>query len=197
MSDPHPGFSLPDWQAPLDVAAQIAATPERGVVKGLFFQDIVDAAGTLGPLPEARPRYLPFIDYPTREYMALLVACATRVHPKEPARNGLRRLGRLAYPTLAATLLGRAIFGMAGRDFGTILSLASRAYAASMKPGEASLMDRAAQRGVISLREVWTFPDAYQVGVFEGALIAVGLSGEVKVRVLSPCDVDFEVTWVG
>jgi uncharacterized protein (TIGR02265 family) len=196
MPSPDPGFVVPDWNAPLDTGAQIALTPESGVIKGLFFQDILDmcAAGQ-ATLPGARPRYLPFIDYPMREYMTLLVTAAGVLHPREPLRNGLRRLGRFAYPTLAGTLIGRAIFGIAGHDFGLILSLASRAYGVSLKPGEVTLVERAAGRGVLQLRELWNFPDTYQVGVIEGGLIAVGLRGKVLVRVLSPCDVDFEVTW--
>jgi uncharacterized protein (TIGR02265 family) len=127
--------------------------------------------------------------------MELLVAAAGILYPREPMRNGLRRLGRLAYPTLAQTLIGRALFGVAGGDFGVILSLASRAYSISVKPGEVTLAEREGRHAVVRLRDLWNIPDSYQVGVFEGALIATGLRGEVKVRVLSPCDVDFEVTW--
>jgi uncharacterized protein (TIGR02265 family) len=196
MPQPDDGFALPDWQAPLDADAQIARSPEEGAIKGLYFQDILGTAASVHAKLEApRSRYLPFIDYPIREYMALLVSAAKAVHPREPLRNGLRRLGRTAYPTLAGTRLGRAIFGIAGRDFGTILALASRAYGISVKPGEVSLVERTGTRGVVQLRDLWSFPDTYQVGVFEGALIAVGLRGEVKVRVRSACDVDFEVTW--
>src|SRR5262249_11745703 len=116
MSDPHPGFTLPSLRAPLDAAAHIAAAPEWGSVKGLFFQDLVNVASAHGTV-KSRQRYLPFLDYPLREYMDLLVACAGIVHPREPLRSGLRRLGRLAYPTFSKTLIGRAIFGVAGRDF--------------------------------------------------------------------------------
>lgn len=193
---PDPGFTVPDWSAPLDAAAQITGAPENGTIKGLFFQDIIDAcAGWPGKLPLARPRYVQFMDYPMREYMELVVAAAGVLHPREPLRSGLRRLGRLAYPTLAGTLIGRAIFGVAGHDFGTILSLASRAYGVSLKPGEVTLVERTEGRGVLQLRQLWTFPATYHVGVIEGALITVGRRGEVKVRVHSPCDVDFEVTW--
>lgn len=198
MSQPDPGFDLPDWQAPLDTAAQLAGAPEHGTTKGLFFQDIVNtctAARVALSVPGARARYVPFIDYPLREYIELLVSAAELLHPREPLRNGLRRLGRLAYPTLVGTLIGRAIFGVAGRDFGVVLSLASRAYSVSIKPGDATLVERGDGRAVVALRNIWSFPDAYQVGVFEGALIALGLRGEVKTRVLSPCNVDFEVTW--
>lgn len=196
MSQPDPGFVLPDWQAPLDTQAQIARCPEAAVVKGLFFQDILDAcAKARVKQPGARNRYVQFIDYPAREYMELLVAAAGLLHPREPIRNGLRRLGRSSYPALADTLIGKAIFGVAGNDFGTILSLASRAYSVSTKPGEATLAERTERRAVVQLREIWAFPDSHQVGVFEGALIAVGRRGEVKVRAISPCDADFEVTW--
>jgi len=198
MSQPAPGYAAPDWEAPIDVAAQIAGTPENSTVKGLFFQDVRDACATMGSLPpEGRARYVPFIDYPMREYMDLVVAAAALVHPREPLRNGLRRLGRLAYPALARTLVGRTLFGVAGRDFGVVLSLASRAYAFCQKPGDVTLVERAEGRAKLRLRQIWNFPDTYQVGVFEGGLITLGLRGVVQVRVLSPCDVDFEVTWQG
>jgi uncharacterized protein (TIGR02265 family) len=64
-----------------------------------------------------------------------------------------------------------------------------------MSPGVMSLVERGERRARVELRQIWPFPDAYQVGVFEGALQAIDLAGEVQVRVLSPCDVDFEVTW--
>jgi uncharacterized protein (TIGR02265 family) len=192
MSRPDDGFALPDWQAPLDAAALIALAPEDGKVKGLYFQDLVDRAGALA---DARPRYVPFIDYPLREYMALCVSAAEAAHPREPLRNGLRLLGRGAYPKLVSTLIGKTIFGVAGRDFGTVLELASRGYSVSMSPGAVSLTERESHRARVELRQIWNFADAYQVGVFEGALIALGSSGEVKIRQLSPCDVDFEVTW--
>jgi uncharacterized protein (TIGR02265 family) len=196
MPRPDAGFALPDWQAPLDASAQIAQSPEHGTIKGLYFQALVDtAASARVTLSAPRSRYIAFIDYPLRDYMRLLVSAAKAIHPREPLRNGLRRMGHLAYPAFATTLIGRAIFGVAGHDFGTILSLASRAYSVSGKPVSVTLVERAATRGILELRETWNFPDSYQVGVFEGALLAVGLRGEVKVRVLSASDVDFEVTW--
>jgi uncharacterized protein (TIGR02265 family) len=196
MSPSDAGFAVPDWNGPLDAEAQIAHAPEDGVIKGLFYQDILNTCAAMqASIAPTRPRYLPFIDYPLREYMALLVQASAALHPREPLRNGLRRLGRLAYPTLAGTLIGRAIFGIAGHNFGTILSLASRAYSVSLKPGDVDLVERSEGRGIVHLRNLWNFPDSYQVGVFEGALIAVGVRGKVLVRTHSPCDVDFEVTW--
>ena len=196
MSPPDSGFADPDWHAPLDADTQIAHAPESGVLKGIFYQDIINTCAAMqAPLTPARQRYLPFIDYPLREFLTLLVDAAGALYPREPLRNGLRRLGRLAYPTLAGTLIGRAIFGIAGHNFGTILSLASRAYSVSVKPGDVELVERSKGRGIVHLRNLWPFPDAYQVGVFEGALIAVGVRGKVLVRTLSECDVDFEVTW--
>jgi hypothetical protein len=128
MSRPD-GFALPDWQAPLDAADRIARAPEDGKIKGLFFSDVVARAGAHGPLPGARPEYVPFIDYPLREFMALLVSFAERAHAKDPLRLGLRLAGRGAYPALASTLIGKAIFAVPGHDFGNILQSAAHAYA--------------------------------------------------------------------
>jgi uncharacterized protein (TIGR02265 family) len=193
MIQPDDGFALPLWTAPLDAEALIAQAPEDGRVKGLFFQDLIDRARV--PLDGARPKYQPFIDYPLREFMALAVASARRVHPREPLRSGLRLVGRGAYPVLASTLIGKTIFGLAGKDFGAVLEVASRGYAVSGTPGTAKLADRGPNRARVELRQIWAFPDSYHVGVFEGVMEVLHLKGEIKVRLISPCDADFELTW--
>jgi uncharacterized protein (TIGR02265 family) len=195
MIRPDDGFALPDWQAPLDAERLIALVPEDGRVKGLFCQDLVARAGAQGPLLGARPKYQAFIDYPLREWMGLAVAFAQRVHPRETLRSGLRLVGRGAFPLLSSTLLGKTIFGLAGRDFGAVLEVASRGYAVSMTPGNVTVVERGEGRARVELRQIWTFPDAYQIGVFEGALSALGLTGDVQIRLISPCDADFAVRW--
>jgi uncharacterized protein (TIGR02265 family) len=195
MTRPDDGFALPDWQAPLDAGRLIALAPEEGRVKGLFYQDLVSRAGAQGPLPGARPKYQAFMDYPLREWMALAVAFAQRVHPGETLRSGLRLVGRGAFPLLSSTLLGKTIFGFAGRNFGAVLDVASRGYAVSMTPGTVTVVERGEGRARVELRQIWNFPDAYQVGVFEGTASAMGLTGEVRIRSISPCDVDFAVRW--
>ena len=62
-----------------------------------------------------------------------------------------------------------------------------------MTPGTVTLTERGEGRARVELRQIWSFPDAYQVGVFEGAMLALDIEGEVQLRVLSPCDADFEV----
>jgi uncharacterized protein (TIGR02265 family) len=127
--------------------------------------------------------------------MGLLVSTAQRVHAGETLRSGLRLMGRTSYPTFGSTLIGKTIFGGTGHDFGAVLDLASRAYAISLSPGTVAIADRSGHRARIELRDVWSFPESYHVGVLEGACAANGVQGEVRIRVISPCDADFEVTW--
>jgi uncharacterized protein (TIGR02265 family) len=193
MSQSDEGFALPDWKAPFDAAARIAQVPEGAKIKGLYFHNLLDQGGAA---PEEHAKYLPFIDYSLREYMELLVATTLRVHPGETLRGGLRLMGRTSYPTFGSTLIGKTIFGRTGHDFGAVLDLASRAYEISLSPGTVAIADRSEHRARIELRDVWSFHETYHVGVLEGACAANGVSGEVRIRVLSPCDADFEVTWV-
>ena len=56
-------------------------------------------------------------------------------------------------------------------------------------------VDGAKHRAVVALRDLWNFPDSYQVGVFEGAMETFGLRGDIRVRVHSLADVDLLITW--
>ena len=189
------GFSPPDWNAPLDVETYLREAPRGGAIKGMFFADQVEMARKAGkPLP-GRKRYFAFKDYPIKEYMELLLETAELVHPGVPIREALRRLGRPAYPTLADTMIGRAIFALAGDSFHRILAVASKAYAVSVKPGKVDLVSSGDNWARMELRTIWAFPDCYQVGVFEGGMEVLGLYGTIQVRTQSLCDVDFHLEW--
>jgi hypothetical protein len=103
------GFSPPDWNAPLDVEARLAALPSNAQLKGWVLSSIVNAAKDRGvTLPGAR-RYIGFSDYPAQEYLELLVSAAKLIDPRFPPRRTLYEVGRAAYPTFAASILGRIV----------------------------------------------------------------------------------------
>lgn len=119
------------------------------------------------------------------------------LHPELPIRDAMRQLGRHVYPNFVATMVGKAIFSVAGRDFGRVAALAGRAYAVSVSPGEVRSEPCGPNHVRVILRDLWPFPDAYQIGVWEGAMQVCGVKGEIRVRALSPCDVDYDIRWSG
>ena len=73
--------------------------------------------------------------------------------------------------------------------------LAPEAYRHNLSHSSVKLKLDAPHQVVLEYRGVWNFPECYQVGVIEGACRAFGADPRVRVRVLSPCDIDMLVRW--
>jgi uncharacterized protein (TIGR02265 family) len=189
------GFSVPNWSAEEDIEGRIRAMPSNATAKGMFLQAVVDTAKNFGVEELTRQDYTSFKDYPLREFIDLAVSAVPRIYPGLPLREGLRRLGQQVYPMFANTMIGTAIFSVAARSWPQTMRLATRAYAVSIKPGSASVTHEEPGRGIVEFRSVWSFPDSYQVGIFEGAMQLLGVRGDIRVRVHSPCDADLLITW--
>lgn len=188
------GFVAPQWHIELDVEAQLSKVPRHATVKGMFWNDLYKVAeGTKVSLPSGR--YSAFGDYPLVDYMRAVATVARAAHPKASVAEGIRRVGDRGFGVLASSLAGKVLFALAGRDLQSTLGLVSQAYRRCLDPGDAQVALLEPKRAVILLRSIWNFPTAYQVGVFEGAMRNFGHAGSVKVRPISPCDVDVLLEW--
>lgn len=188
-------FRFPDWNAPIDLHERLGRTPAEQTVKGLFIQQILEQARAASGTAPTGADYLAFHDYPMHEWMELLVRCAEITYPVSPVREGLRRLGQMAYPTFAASSVGKVLLGVAGPEVSALLRLVPRISRITRSGGIADVSFPASARAVVHLRDVWDFPDAYHVGVYEGAVRSVGAKGQVKVRMIGAAGADLEVTW--
>lgn len=188
------GFALPTWHGPFNVEEHLSKVPPRATVKGMYWNDLYKLAPrALVDLPPGR--YSAFGDYPLVDYMRAVALVARNLHPEASVAEGVRRVGRRGFNTLASSLVGRVLFALAGRDLQSTLGLVSQAYRRSLDPGDAQIELLERNRAVISLRSIWNFPTSYQVGVFEGAIDVFGHTGTVQVRPLSACDADFLLEW--
>lgn len=188
------GFAPPDWRAALDVDGQLAQVPAGATVKGMFWNDLYKLAAE-GNVALPRGRYAAFGDYALVDYMRGVVQVSREAYPNVSAAEGIRRVGARGFDVLAASLAGRVLFALAGRDLQSTLGLVSQAYRRCLDPGGARVVLLEPKRAVISLRSIWNFPTTYQVGVFEGAMRNFGHTGSVKVRPLSACDADYLLEW--
>ena len=196
-------FEPPDFAAPIDIDAQLQACPAIATARGTFFQYVSDLAlkqtGTLPPgLFEgvSARRWTAWNTYPLTDFMRLAVNAARLAFPREPLREGLRRVGWTAYPSFASTMAGRVVVFAFGDDIDAMLQAIPRAYSVSLRGAEARSRRVGPGHWEVELRGVHNFADCYQVGVLEGAVRARGGSPRIRIRRLPrPSDLDLEVRW--
>jgi uncharacterized protein (TIGR02265 family) len=136
-----------------------------------------------------------FKDYPMRRFMELLLEGACQLASEQSPGRGLRALGKLAFPALSGSVVGKVIFSVAGRDWPSALHLAPKAYKVSTHPGTASVVDLGPNYARVELRNLYNFGDSYHVGVFEGAMASYGVQGQVAAECLSRGDTDLRINW--
>ena len=195
MPDARTKFIATDWSAPLDLPAQIAATPADAKIRGMFFQFVLDAIGASAAASLKTGRHLAFKHYPMREFVELVMLACAKATPDLPLRQAVRQLGHNVYPSFAATMVGTAIFAVAGRSFASIAELAPRAYGVSLDPGRVQVVSLSSNHVRVALRDMWMLADCFQIGIWEGALRFCSVVGEIKVHTLAIDAVDFDITW--
>ena len=160
----------------------------------MFFDNVDNALKRAG-LPTMKTRYIAFKRYPLRTYHAELMAAARAIYPNEPVSYGFYEVAHGVYPTFAASMVGRAIFAVAGRDFKKIVKLAPRGYAASNTHGTFSVVELEGDRCVCALDDIWD-PPSFTAGIFQGALEVCGLRAEVfEVDVERPGTLTVSLQW--
>jgi uncharacterized protein (TIGR02265 family) len=187
-------FVRPDFAAPLDdVAVRVLRCPNASV-KGMFFSQIVGAARKKGARV-GRDRYVPFRDYPLREWIEVLPQAARGAHPDLPVRDGMRRLGWQAFDTFTTSRVGRVFLQLSGLDVDRLVSLAPRGFTVIGSHGQVVVVEQGPGRAVLGLRGMWDYIDAWYVGVFEGAMRTLQREGEVRVRLRDLHMGDLLLTW--
>jgi uncharacterized protein (TIGR02265 family) len=184
-------WSEPPWKSPLDVHRQLDAIPRQATISGVFLLalfEMVTARG--GKLVPRRDRYLPFRRYPLREHAELLVEASTSCWPREPLRQGLRRIGRGSPKALVQSMLGRIVLGSVEGPRDVVRAMA-RSYPMHMEPGHLEVVELGPGELVVRLRDITSFLDCHHVGVFEGVLRHAGVEGDVSIHAHSLKDADF------
>jgi uncharacterized protein (TIGR02265 family) len=159
------------------VDAHLALLPPGATCKGIFFLDLIRrgvaavparALFELAGFPEQR--YVGFRNYPAAEYMRLAVAVALTVHRTEPLGEALRRIGQTAFATASASLVGKTLFGVYGKDLEPLLFTAPRAYRLFLNYGEVTVEKRGPSTYRAQAQGLPAFLETYQIGVLEGVL---------------------------
>lgn len=193
----------PSLNHAVDVERYLKACPMEESTQGIFLQYIRDeVVKRTGSLPARlfeglpRDRWRPFLKYPLRELMHLVVNAARILHPKLPLSEGMRRVGWFAYPSFAATMAGRVVLFAFGETLGDVVRSVPKAYAICVPEAQVSLTLQTERHFRLEFRGVHCFVDTYHRGVIEGAIWCHGHEPSVAVTVGARiCDADMVADW--
>lgn len=200
--DPHGASGTTDADAfvdvdtlpPIDLERDISLCPPHAQCRGIFLSDIARTLKQKG-LTTPQRRYVSFRNYSQREFMELASSAALALSPDMPLRQGLRLLGRSAYPAFSQTLIGKVMFGVLGGDIEMTLLNGPKAYETILSVGTAETVVLEPGTVLCRLRDVHTFVDSYQVGVWEGALHGCGADGDIRVKKFDHANADFLIRY--
>ena len=189
-------FAEPDWSAPVDFEARLAAIPAHATVRGMFLQ-MLQANLPADRAAEGRERrYVAFNTYPMRDYVALLALSCERSRSNVSSAECVRRLGRTIYPSYAQTVTGMAIFAVAGGNFRRVLELCPAAYRIATPTASVNVLECVPGRARVAMRGMYALADLHQVGIFEGAMEACRAEGTILVEQHADLgDADYELRW--
>ena len=183
-----------DPDAAYEPEALLAAVPATARLRGMFYDFIGDAYVDAG-LPRPFDKLHAFSFEKRRPYLEYQLQAARDLYPSNALGRGLYQLGRRVYPSFAQTMIGKAIFALAGRRFERVVSAGPRAYAASLSEGE--LVCHTVKEGHVhvALLGIYDFTP-FTCGVWQGAMDVC----EVKptrfdIKVAPNFDVEFLIEW--
>ncbi len=195
-------FQTPDFRQDIDSRRYLERVPPDARCKGMFFHEIVKLAGTLGrssfdssTLARLEARYVAFKDYPLRTHMEITAAVARPLFPDVSTREGLRRLGRLAFPTFASSMVGRVVVGVLGADLERILQVGPKVFELSLSHGRARSTHVGERHFQYEFTDVYGYLDAYYLGVMEGPIVHFGKRPDVKLHLSSLSDGVMDIRW--
>jgi uncharacterized protein (TIGR02265 family) len=181
----------------LSLRQRISGAPSNGLVKGWLFHSVIDGAKRHG-VELGGARRFAFKDYSVADYLDLLGEAAVRVHPQRSPKETLRLLGRGVYPSFANSLVGKVIVtglgsGHAGARSG--LRWVAHVYKLTSNHAVAKVTEQGDHVSIVDLEDVWSFPDSYHAGIFEGAADAFGGRVSVDVASRSLSSATLTLTW--
>jgi uncharacterized protein (TIGR02265 family) len=186
-----------------ELAARIAVTKPGDAVRGLFFKvvfDLIEQTGGTEALRQVRTGTLAkdisdLRTYPASDYLTLLYSAADvleqKLGPQDAVFNACGRacVGRFSKGP------GQVVFGILGKGDPQRLFAQTRvAFSTVVTYGTRDHRPAGSKACIIAYRGDMQ-PPAYHVGIFEGALEALGFKGTVRAQTLSIESVDYEISW--
>jgi len=198
---PTPPFREPEFGGAVDLEAHLALLPLDATCKGMFFNDLLRLGAAARPAHEILTlahvrgrRFIAFRDYSMHEMLRLMVAVGRVTYPHLPLGQALRRIGWTVFATVLGSHVGRTVLGVFGRDLPRMLELEPTVHKLLTSFG--SINAEALGNGAyhIRVRDLPTFLETYQVGVFEGLLRHCGARGHLRIALEGLAQATYELT---
>lgn len=188
---------------PIDAELYLRSCPARATTLGTFFHHVREAViEATGSAPQSLfagvtgTRWISFRQYELRQFMHLLVNAARILYADQPLGEGLRRLGRLAYPSFASTMAGRVVLFALGEGLEQMAEALPKAYTVGVPDAHVDVKKLGPRHYRIRYADVHCFVDTYHLGVIEGAFMARNAVPKLVVRPgVRICDAEFEGHW--
>lgn len=184
-----------------DPDARIGNCPRSYTTKGMFFSKFVALLGSdwsqLEPhldVPVKAGRYLPFRDYPVRDYMRLMAATARKRYPQLKFAEGCRQVSRRNMEEFAGSTLGSIMLSLIGSVDSALAKLPS-AYRQVMNSGHVSVTPIAEGGARIEYRDYRGWLDCSEIGVIEGIVMHYKKSPTITATLQSDHAGVYEVRW--
>lgn len=189
-------------QRSLDVPARLKHFTTDQKLKGMYHARMLENGRPLGVTLDhveikERPRagrYLPFLDYPQRDFFSLAVEVARARTPDLPLAESLRQLARGDFETLAVSAVGRVALAFVS-DARALALRAGELYGAVLK-GSTVTAEGTDRGAILRLRRFPGLVDCYPVGTLEGAFRHFDQDCEIEVHLLDPTNADYHVRFV-
>ncbi len=186
-----------------ELEARIALTRPTDSVRGLFFRvvfDLIERKGGPQALRQVRtgPLAKDIADlrtYPASEYLTMLYGAADVLEQQLGPENAVfNACGRACVQNFSKGP-GQVVFGILGKgDPQRLFAQTKVAFSTVVTYGRREHHPIGPRSCLIAYRGDMQ-PPAYHVGIFEGALEALGFKGTVTARPLNLESVDYEISW--
>ena len=186
-----------------DLERRIEAATDTDTSRGLNFNRLFDlvrdhlgdeAARAVDP--QRKGSRIDFFSYPVAEYLRIAWDAADRLEPKLAGVDGVwTELGRRTVSGFLASVLGRTIFAMAGKDARRIVSAGPSGYRSAVSYGQRTVEWRGEKQAMMTFKRDFMVPAFHRAVILTALQASDARNPRVEARAVALLDSEYEIRW--